>query len=237
MRVGITLLLVLFLSALSQQALGNEIVLPTEPTDHHNTIPFGPEEGATHYQQAYAYSLFTELSSIEAIAFSPNRPLSGSYVYTANVAVSFGYTDRSVHGLTTDFASNVAGSLTQVFVDTAYSATLVKDTYSLVFDFSGTPFIFDPSRSQNLLLDIVISNQTLPGTPIYTGWAAVWPSAQSGRAYVTSNPDNPSDGGSRAALKTQFTLGESPVPEPSSLALLGLGLLAVVASWRKRNAG
>jgi hypothetical protein len=196
------------------------ILAPPGPHVVFNSIPFGPSSGDGRYQQVYSSSLFSGPVGITALAFSPST----TGLYQADVTVRLGTTTMPVGGLSSTLDDNVTSPLTAVFTDPLFSQAVTggSETFSLVFDFSATPFNYDPAGGENLLLDILISNKVYSGF----GFSRADPNAFSSRAFDTTVFPGTADG---LALRTQITFGPpaSTVPEPSSLILLGLGSLGL----------
>jgi hypothetical protein len=204
-------------------------VVTPGPSVSLNVLPFGGTDDV-RYQQVYAASLFTDAGvtgpiEITGFGFSPNN----SGTYTADVAIRLNQTTASVGALSTTLDDNINGSLTTVFHDPSFSLDVIGGdlTYTLRFGFSSSPFLYDPTTGQNLLLDMVVRDKT-------DGWA-VWRGGDTG---VTSRAtDGFSD---RLGLRTLIEFqpaSVTAVPEPSSLILCLTGLVSasIGYGWRRRR--
>ncbi len=203
------------------QAIADSMIAPDLPHYIFNERPFAIGAGSGRYQQVYDSSMFPSPIYITSLAFSPDR----SGAYTANIDIRLGYTLKEPGSLSTDLDTNVLVPLTSVFSDPSFSQSITggSETFSLVFDFSSSPFLLTPG-ARNLLLDIVISDQNL-------GFACSrfdrTISGFSSRAWEDINGVGYADD---AGLRT--LIGYTRVPEPGILILLSISMASVVGLRR-----
>ena len=178
------------------------------------------------YQQVYSASLFgggpINISAVDFFAYG--SAVSGSRSFTMSLSTS----NNPVGGLSTTFASNV-GANNAVFATSTFSGS-----YNLndLFSFTGS-FNYNPTAG-DLLVDILSLDGGGGGAPY--SMASTAPGVYS-RAYAFSSTVS-ADGNSNYdgyGNRTQFVFGpqSASVPEPGTMALLGLGLLAAFGARRK----
>lgn len=197
------------------------------PTQGWNILPFAAGAGDVRYQQIYAASFFGNTGPIEitALAFSPDRDTT----FTADVAIRFNQTKAQVGALSLDLDDNITGSLAAVFHDPLFSLPVIGGdlTYTLRFDLSANPFIYDPSTGDNLLVDFVIKDAAQNGRRD-AAFARGNDTGVTSRAWDSNVWGSSAD---RLGLRTLIDFQPAqvaPVPEPSGLAVWGLGSAAIV---------
>lgn len=209
-------ILVLLLSSVTLADLS--IIAPDVPHVLHNVIPFGDNHGGGRHQQVFDASIFASPVQITSLAFSPNE----TAMYSANVTIRLGHTTVPVRGLSTNLDDNVTSPLTTVLADPSFSQAVTggSETFSLAFDFSAAPFLYDSTSGQNLLMDMLISEQT--HSVSLFGVSRAGDTGIASRAYDLEL----SNDASNTALRTK--IGYIPGPTSTTLGLLGLGTLAVI---------
>ncbi len=213
----------LMLSALAQAHATPFLTAPDAPHEEWNRFPFGNSN--FRYQQVYDASLFPGPVEIVSLAFSPRQPLD----YIADLEIRLTQTTVAVGALSSNLDDNFSGSLTTVFDNPAFTADLTswgEESFSLVFDFSPSPFFYDPSSGANLLVDIV-TNTVINGPSVsragFTGLSSrAW---NGGDGFMGTDGD---------ALRTRIGyVSGTPVPEPGTALMVGSGLLSVGLFGRK----
>jgi hypothetical protein len=140
--------------------------------DQGNCYPFMCNDSGTasgesiHYQQVYAASAFSgpiDISSLTFFQVFAQQFGGTTAVLTGNYKVSLSTTTRSVSGLSTDLASNI-GADNKVIFDGPLGGTSTAPSFTIT---ASSPFVYNPSAGNNLLLDIVVTNQA--NVPNFSG--------------------------------------------------------------------
>lgn len=214
-------------------------VFPTTGHAANNFIPFGSglAGNTPTMDQVFNSSLFAALQGgnpvrITNIAFAPGT------VGTFNlgmVTIRLGYTNAipgqpsSSGGLvmpTQGGGGNNVGAMTTFYSGVTSFTFATVSTSNFQMGFNGL-FDYDPNNG-NLLVEIVVPDST--NTLLTVSRAAG--GSESSRAYSGTrfaNGESPT-----TATRMLFTTG--PVPEPASLAALGLGALALMRRRKKKAA-
>ena len=136
---------------------------------------------------------------------------------------------RTPSSFSSDLNGNVTGLETTVFSAASYSPTISPTDFNLVFDFSGSPFLYNPQHG-NLLLDMAFGGITYsvgvgfnPGVGLRAG--SVFSAAQTA---MTSWSDV-------ETIPTRFDYTPAGIPEPSCGILALLGATSMTVFSRKRN--
>ena len=217
-----------------------------------STVPFTAGSGTARFQQIYDFQNLTIAGYsgpflIQSIKFREDAGhqfgFSSSF---ANIQISFSTTTRPVDGLSGVFSENVGANDTPLINGSfrlgVSAATPFDDAGTPgAAIFLSTPFLYDPSQG-NLLMDIhnFGGGGTTWGDPPFFGPAYVdaWNFAGDRVSSVSANSVGAVSGtASTLGLVTQF--GMTPVPEPSTVALLTVGLVAFgfLARQRKTRKG
>ena len=211
------------IATLSGLAEADSVVTPG-PSVSANVLPFG---GTTdvRYQQIYSSSLFTAAGvtapiEIIGLRFSPDA----SGVYSAGINLRLNQTTTPVDSLSTSLDSNVTGALATVLANPSFSQPLIGGdlTYTLRLDFASSPFLYDPTTGQNLLMDVTVTNK-----------AGEFAFYRGGDTGVTSRAT--SDFADGLGLRTLVDYRAAAIPEPSSMALAVVGGLACLLSRLQRR--
>ena len=218
-------LIAAMLLPLAAQAFADPVLIGATGNGN-NCFPFGCGRGlvspATRYQQVYNSSQFDGPIRIEEIQFF--RSL-GTTVNFGEFSFYLSTTNRPVDGLDiTNFDANV-GLDRVLFSTLQFAGQRVESVLSIV----GNPFVYNP-RLGNLLLDIVIPG----GAFTVDNQDVVFFSSYSGNANgLFSRAHNFGAGFTGYGLVTRFVDSSAPVPEPATLSLLGVGLLAAATHLRR----
>lgn len=204
----------------------------------HNSFPFNTGSEEMRYQQVYDAGQFGLAPMlINAISFRPDGTMGDAFSTNfSNIRIDLSTTAAAVDGLSTTFASNIGADVTTVLsgavsVSSSDTGAGPRD-FDITFLFT-TPFFYDPTLG-NLLLDVFnvgggLSTSFDAHGSDTDGISRVW---SLGSAGATSGIAG------TLGLVTQFdfqTAGPATIPEPSTLVLMGFGLLGIVAFGRRRR--
>ena len=223
-RLSELALVAVMLVPLAGQAYADPVQIG-EPGHGENCFPFGCGQhsgaDASRYQQVYNSAEFNGTIRIDEIQFF--RAL-GTTMGQGQFSFYLSTTSRRVDGLDT---SNLEAN---VGLDRAlFSVVAGGQQVGSVFSITGNPFVYNP-RLGNLLLDIVIPG----GTSTVENQDVVSFAAYNGGANgLFSRAHNFGLGFAGYGLVTRFVDSTAPVPEPATLTLLGVGLIAVAARLRR----
>lgn len=187
-----------------------------------NFFPFGGT-GGDRYQMVYDSGLFSGSSTIQDFSFFADTATSGTTV-SADLDIFMSHTSKAVDALDTTMDNNLGVDNTLVWSG-AIGNTL-NDGEKLTF---VTNWDFDPGIG-NLLIDFRFSNQSGGNLSFEDMNATSW-------ANTHSRMHNFGSGFAGYGLVTEFTVGtSSAVPEPTGLALLGLGLAGMGIARKRKQA-
>jgi len=241
-RVAVGLLM---WAALGEAALADFVVSPGPAALREGNLnsgfPFNlPFFGLTamRYQEVYSSGDFASLGGpvyLTQLAFRPDATNGNAFTAPTftNTQISLSTTPKVPDGLSTRFNENLGSNTTLVF-----SGSLVLSSrftgpaegpkaFDVLINLQ-TPFLYDPAQG-NLLLELRTLGQTALTSEL-DAESVVGDGVS--RLYSTDNNANATSGfQDTLGLVTRFTA--SPVPQPSSLVLLGLGTLALLV-WHRR---
>lgn len=210
------------------------VVLPTTGHAANNFIPFGAAgtSGIPTMHQVFRGNLFGATPVvISQIAFAPG--LNGTF-NLGQVTINLGYTNAipgvlsSAGGLVTPTeggGGNNVGAMSTFYSNANTSFTFSgQSTSNFQMAFVGTPFTFDPGLG-NLLVEIIVPS--LANTTLTVSRAAG--SAEASRAFSGTRFAN----GESPTTSTRMDFTYAPVPEPGTMAAIGLGVAALLRRRRK----
>lgn len=175
-------------------------------------------------QQVYDSSLFSGLSEITQVGFAASPTNGTAWDGIGTWQMSLSTSPNSVALLDTTFANNVGP-------DNAVFATITPPAGTpplfLLVPFNGS-FIYDPGQG-DLLVDIVRVAGSAIGVGMDGGIGA-----NINRVYAY-NSTITADGGNQNGYAIRTLITSNPVPEPSTIALLGIGAIVLMASRRRRE--
>jgi hypothetical protein len=221
-RCSALLFLALLAAGTAQQAVA-DIVIGTQ-TGPDNAFPFG-DGYAGEYQQLYASSNFSRPVTITGVGFASDTGFTGQ-TRVMTVTIGLSTSAATLNTMSSNYAANEGADSTQVFNGTVTYVAAGNKSFDL--NFTTTPFTYNPSNG-SLLLDVVMGTNTGPTIGFLATLDAV-----TSRVYNNAGTGSPvvdADHGLITILRTT-----SPVPEPSVLALAGVGTwFGALGAFRRRS--
>jgi len=244
-RNTLKLIASIFAAGLAASVQAQTLVAPgnlaSTEGDIDNGLPFNIAYfslGSERYQQVYETSLFSSLpaggAEITGIAFRIADVGTSFSTTLPDIQLDLSTTSVGENTLSTTFANNVGSDDTIVYAEGPLSLSGTgggsPNPFNVIINFSQ-PFVYNPANG-NLLLDVRNyggGNYTteFDATDIYgDGISRVY-------TYGSSVNSATADGSDSLGLVTEFIY--QPVPEPSTLALAGLGGLSLMLFRRQRK--
>jgi hypothetical protein len=233
-------LVVAILALGAAQASANVIVPSAETSvegSTNNGFPFNITafgQTSQRYQQVYSSSEFSGPFLITDIEFRPDAQSGAAFSSTlSSIQIDLSTTTAAVDGLSSTFAANVGPNDTVVYSGPLTLSSSFTGPAAGPKDFDivivlQTPFLYDPALG-NLLLDV----RNFDGGSTTQFDAEFLPDDSISRVFTfDTGVSSPTGTPDTLGLITSFS-GSAAVPEPGTLALVGLAVAGL--AWRRRK--
>jgi hypothetical protein len=223
---------------------------PIFPPGHFSTdgnsvsiIPFTGSSNSVRFQQVFDAEGFIAQGGnapylIRSISFREDEARQRFFFsHFPDFQINLSTTSRSIDGLSPIFSENVGVDDTSIIPRGPFELGVRSGPSFGVIINLPRPFLYDPSQG-NLLLDV----------RNFGGGGTAWADGGFGPAYIDASNvvgdrvssvfgtvNALSGNTSSMGLVTQFEI--TLVPEPSTLALFGIGLGALVLTWKRTRKG
>jgi hypothetical protein len=222
MKIHHVALALVVLAAFVQPGSASSIIIGSSGSN--NVFPFG-DTYLGEYQQVYTAADFGGSVLIDQVAFRSINGFGGRTL-SDTLTLGLGTTSASPSAPGTSYAGNKRPDLTTVFTGTVSETLAGNGTFDFFINFSS-PFLYNPTLG-NLLLDVFVTNTSGGIAPFDAG-----NSPDTGRLFNLGG-NGTATPGPNFGLVTRFDV--TAVPEPATISLVGIGVLAMlVAEYRRRR--
>jgi PEP-CTERM motif len=229
------LLMLLYVTAVTPVFANDIIIGSSADAGTGNCYPFGCAYSG-EYQQVYTSSQFTTgpvlITGLEF--FNTQYDSGATFLNSGNWAISLSTTSADWNTSSTTYANNIGADNTLVFSGDLSQPWSLNNTLTIALT---DPFSYDPSQG-NLLMDVNVTGASDSNGDVYFDTNGYNDGGFNGNTITGRDycdicgpvPDGTVDNG--YGLVTGFTT--SPVPEPSTLLMLGAGMLGLGPFLRRR---